>query len=44
VFAVAVAVGHKKRSGELKIASKERIERVKDVLGEDSDPAWYKMY
>jgi hypothetical protein len=42
--ALAVAVGHRKRSGELKMASKERIEKVKEVLGEDSDPAWYEMY
>ena len=42
--ALAVAVGHKKRSGEIKIAPKERIERVKEVLGQDSEPTWHKMY
>jgi hypothetical protein len=34
--AVALAVGHKKRTGEVKIVPKERIDRVKEVLGENS--------
>ena len=42
--ALALAVGHRKRSGEVKMASKDRIERVKEVLGEKNDPSWYEMY
>jgi len=42
--ALALAVGHKKRNGEVKMASRERIERVKEVLGEHNDPSWYEMY
>jgi hypothetical protein len=41
---LAGVVGHRKQSGELKMASKERIDRVKEVLEEDKDPAWYEMY
>jgi hypothetical protein len=41
--ALALAVGHKKRTGEVKIAPKERIDRVKEVLGEHSEPSWYEM-
>lgn len=42
--ALALAVGHKRPNGALKIASKDTIERVKEVLGEDNDPSWYEMY
>jgi hypothetical protein len=42
--ALALAVGHRKRSGEVKIAPKDMIERVKEVLGEHNDPSWYEMY
>jgi hypothetical protein len=42
--AFVLAVGHKKQTGELKITSKETIERVKEVLGEHNDPSCYEMY
>ena len=42
--ALALAVGHKKPNGVVKIASKNTIERVKEVLGEHNDPSWYEMY
>jgi hypothetical protein len=41
--ALALAVGHKKQTGEVKIAPKERINRVKEVLGENIESSWYKM-
>ena len=40
---LTLAVGHRKRSGEVKMASKDRIERVKEVLGEKNDPSWCEM-
>jgi hypothetical protein len=41
--ALAVAVGHKTRSGEVKIAPRERIERVKNALGTRREPSWYEF-
>jgi hypothetical protein len=41
--ALALAVGHKKRTGEVKIAPKEMIDRVEEVLGENSEPSRYEM-
>lgn len=41
--ALALAVGHKKRSGEVIIAPRERIEKVKELLGMREDPSWYDM-
>jgi hypothetical protein len=41
--ALAQAVGHKKRNGEVILTPKERIERVKELLGMHEDLSWYDM-
>lgn len=41
--AIAVAVGHRKPNGEIKMASLERLDRVKEVLERDDEPSWYEM-
>ena len=38
--ALALAVGHKKRTGKVKIAPKERVNEVWDENGE---PSWYEV-
>jgi hypothetical protein len=41
--ALVLPVGHKKRTGEVKIAPKERIDSVNDVWGENGEPSWYDV-
>lgn len=40
---IAVAVGYRKPNGEVKMASKDRIDRVKRALNRDDEPSWYEM-
>ena len=38
--ALALAVGQEKRTGELKLAPKACIDKVKEVLERTNDPSW----
>ena len=39
--ALALAVGQKRRTGEVRVAPRDCIDKVKEALGRTDDPSWY---